>query len=116
MKKIVIRTGFHPEIKREYRGEHIYKVTEMRRLESDGTMMNANGLVTEGLDEQNTFYRLEHGGWLKSLGDEKYITDWCSEERWGRVEELELDGEGREAGAETLGFMILRVDRASGVL
>ena len=116
MKKIVIRTGFHPEIKREYKGEHIYKVTATKKRESDGTVMDSNGLVTENLDAQNVYYRLEHGGWIKSLGDEKYITDWCGEERWGRVEELELDEAGNQIAAQTLGFMILRVDRANGIL
>ena len=30
MKKIIIHSGFHPEQKREYNGEHIYTVTAVR--------------------------------------------------------------------------------------
>ena len=30
MKKLIVHSGFHPEQKREYNGEHIYTVTAVR--------------------------------------------------------------------------------------
>ena len=93
MKKIVIRTGFHPEVKREYNGEHIYKV------------MNGNDC-----------WQLENMVWVTERGPEKYVTNWTGEERWGRVYEVEYDDAGNEIGSEELGFMILQVDRAKGLL
>ena len=117
MKKIIIHTGFHPEVKREYRGEHIYKVVQTRTMNSEGkTVLDSNGSVI--LDaKDNVFYRHDHSGWIKSVGPEKYVTDWCSEERWGRVESVEVDESGRPLGeGDTLGFVILRVDRARGIL
>lgn len=116
MKKFVIHTGFHPEVKREYKGEHIYKVVATKTLGGDGSVvLNANGAVIEDAG-QNVFYKLDHTGWIKSVGPEMYVTDWCGEERWGRVEVVDVDENGEARNGETLGFMILRVDRANGIL
>jgi len=93
MSRIVLHYGHHPEQNRQYNGEHIYKVKEIR--EQKGV----------------TRYCLEHGGWIKKVGDEKYETDWCSEERWARAVEVGDDGEEKE-----LGFIIARVDRSKGYL
>ncbi len=116
MKKMVIYTGFHPEVKREYHGEHIYKVVQTKTLGADGkVVLDANGSVIRDAGA-NVFYKLDHTGWIKSVGPEKYVTDWCAEERWGRVEAVEVDEQGNRLGGETLGFIILRVDRANGLL
>ena len=116
MKKIVIHTGFHPEVHREYRGEHIYKVVQTKTLGTDGkVVLDANGSVIPNAGA-NVFYKLDHTGWIKSVGPEMYVTDWCAEERWGRVEAVEIDGPGGQSKGETLGFMLLRVDRANGAL
>ena len=93
MSKITIRTGFHPEVKREYSGEHIYAITDERTLGS------------------TRFYRVANGVWIKDMGDDKYVSDWTAEERWGLVEETTDEGENK-----ILGFMILRVDRKRGIL
>ena len=83
MKKIVIHTGFHPEVHREYRGEHIYKVVQTKTLGTDGkVVLDANGSVIPNAGA-NVFYKLDHTGWIKSVGPEMYVTDWCAEERWG---------------------------------
>ncbi len=101
MSRIVIHAGFHPEMKREYRGEHIYPVIGERTLPGKGP------------DAAPTrYYQVANQAWIKDLGGEKYVTDWTSEERWGRVEEISDDG----TEARTLGFMILRVDRKKGLL
>lgn len=116
MKKIVIHTGFHPEVKREYRGEHIYKVVQTKTLGTDGkVVLDANGSVIQDAGA-NVFYRLDHTGWIKSVGPEMFVTDWCAEERWGRVEAVEEDEQGNPLSRDTLGFIILRVDRANGIL
>ena len=62
------------------------------------------------------YYGLDNGAWVKDLGDEKYQTDWTGEERWGRVEALETDETGAVSAVETLGFILLRVDRSRGLL
>lgn len=116
MKKIIVHTGFHPEVKREYQGEHIYKVVATKTLGGDGqVVLNANGAVIEDAGA-NVFYKLDHTGWIKSVGPEKYVTDWCAEERWGRVEAVETDDQGKVVSSENLGFIILRVDRSRGIL
>ena len=111
MKKIVIHAGFHPEVIREYNGEHIFKVVNYRsNVEShdfhDSGIRGARG----------DFYGLDNNSWIKSLGDDKYVTDWTDEERWGRAEEIETDAQGNVLSAETLGFVLLRVDRSRGIL
>ncbi len=98
MKEIIINHGFHPEQKRVYNGEHIYKVLDTRE---------ENGVQ---------YFHLEHGAWVKHLGDEKYTADWTPEERFGRVEEVERDEDGNIVSRRDLGFMILRVDRSKGLL
>ena len=110
MKKIIIHSGFHPEIKREYKGEHIFRVIKTK----DGSSSRDyhTGAKKTGV---KAYYGLDNGGWIKDLGDERYETDWTGEERWGRVEELELSESGEVLSSETLGFMILRVDRAAGI-
>ena len=65
MSNITIRTGFHPEVKREYNGEHIYSIVGERTL------------------ADTKFYRVSNGVWIKDLGGDKYVTDWTAEERWG---------------------------------
>lgn len=110
MKKIVVHAGFHPEKPREYHGEHIYKVVGTRTRDAahdyhTGTLLGGKG----------TYYGLDNGAWIRDLGDEKYESDWTAEERWGRVEALELAEDGSVLSSETLGFMILRVDRANGL-
>lgn len=104
MSKIVIRTGFHPEVKREYRGEHIYPIIGERTLPAK--VKNA---------APSRFYQIANLVWIKDLGDDKYVSDWSSEERWGLVEEVISGDDGREE-VKTLGFMILRVDRKNGLL
>ncbi len=104
MKKIVIHHGFHPEAERAYQGEHIFKVVRTREVKQ---------MFPPGT---STYYLLDNGAWIKGLGGEKYVTEWTTEERWGRVEEIETDEQGNVASAQELGFMILRVDRARGLL
>ena len=111
MKEIIVHAGFHPEQKRVYRGEHIYKVVKVRRG-VEGRDFHSGRV----LNSAATFYGLDNGAWIKDLGDEKYETDWTREERWGRVEEVETDGEGNVLSRRDLGFMILRVDREAGLL
>ena len=106
MKKIVVHAGFHPEVRREYKGEHIYKVVRTREVKQ----------MFPPPPSTVTYYLLDNGAWIKSLGGEKYVTDWTTEERWGRVEEIETDEQGKVLSARDLGFMILRVDRANGLL
>lgn len=111
MKKIIVHAGFHPEVKREYKGEHIYKVTRIR----EGVAGKDYHTGTH-LNDETTFFGLDNGGWIKSLGGDRYETDWTAEERWGRVEEVEYDEAGNVVSAQDLGFIILRVDRAAGLL
>jgi len=106
MKKIEIIHGFHPEVLREYNGEHIYKV---RRVVFKDESKAATGAEPD-------YYFLENNAIVENLGNNKYKTNWTQEERWGRVEEVELDDAGNETGREVLGFMILRVDRSKGIL
>lgn len=111
MKKIIIHAGFHPEVKREYSSEHIYKVVKTRiggesREYSTGVVVSGSG----------KYYRLDNGAWIKDLGNEKYQTDWTADERWGRVEEVEIDDQGNVVSTQDLGFIILRVDRSRGLL
>lgn len=126
MKKIVIRTGFHPEHPRIYNGEHIYKVIQTRgnveysdfltgQTKSQDKEGNV-GALSKNLENTYTLYQLESNVWIKDLGRDRYVTDWTSEERWGRVEELEIDDEGEVTDSRNLGFMILRVDRSRGLL
>ncbi len=110
MKKIVIRTGFHPEVKREYNGEHIYKIIGKREKASGRDFQS--GVVMNG----NDCWQLENMVWVTERGPEKYVTNWTGEERWGRVYEVEYDDAGNEVSSEELGFMILQVDRAKGLL
>lgn len=110
MKKIVIHTGFHPEVTREYQGEHIYKVTAKREKATGRDFQS--GQVLAG----NDCWRLENGVWITEKGDQKYVTNWTMEERWGRVEEVEYDESGTPVAAKELGFMILTVDRSRGLL
>ncbi len=111
MKKIIIHHGFHPEVKREYNGEHIQKVLYKR-----GGVEGKDFHTGAHLNDQTTFYRLDNNAWIKGLGNEKYVTDWTDEERWGRVEEVEYDDAGNVVSRQDLGFMILRVDRSKGML
>lgn len=110
MKKIVIHSGFHPEVKREYNGEHICKVINTRGN------VDARDLHTGIALGGNSYYGLDNGAWIRDLGNDKYVTDWTDEERWGRVEEQELDEQGNVLSERDLGFMILRVDRSRGLL
>ena len=111
MKKIIVHAGFHPEVKREYNGEHIHKVLYQR-----GGVEGKDFHTGAHLNNETVFYRLDNNAWIKSLGNEKYETDWTSEERWGRVEEVEYDDDGNVISRQDLGFMILRVDRPKGLL
>ena len=111
MKTIVIHSGFHPEVKREYKGEHIYKVIKRR-----GDTEFNDYLTGAASNLSYKLYKLESEVWIKDLGDDKYVTDWTDEERWGRVEELETDDRGDVTSRQDLGFMILRVDRSKGLL
>ena len=111
MRKIVIRSGFHPETPRIYNGEHIYKIVETR---TGGVAHDFHSGAVTG--QAGKYYGLDNGAWVKDLGDEKYQTDWTGEERWGRAEEIETDEAGAVRSAETLGFVLLRVDRARGLL
>ena len=104
MKKIVIHHGFHPEATREYKGELICKVVRTREVKQ---------MFPPGT---STYYLLDNGAWIKSIGPERYVTEWTNEERWGRVEEIDTDEQGNVISAQDLGFMILRVDRSQGRL
>ncbi len=106
MKKIEIIHGFHPEVLREYNGEHIYKVRKVRYKDESK--------ASEGAEPD--YYYLENNAIVENLGANKYKTNWTPEERWGRVDEAEYDESGNETGRNTLGFMILRVDRSKGLL
>lgn len=109
--EIVIHHGFHPEQKREYKGEEVYKVVAERDLSSFNDYLT--GVAT---DDAARYYKLENDGWIKDAGGERYTTDWNAEERWGRVERVTYDDDGAVSGTEDLGFMILRVDREHGLL
>lgn len=111
MKKIVIHAGFHPEQERVYRGETIYKVTDVR-----GNIEGRDYHTGMHLNDRTNFYRLDNGDWIKDLGQERYVTDWTGEERWGRAEEVEYAQDGTIISQKDLGFVILRVDRANGLL
>lgn len=111
MKKIIVHAGFHPETPREYHGEHIYKIVHTR-AGSEAHDFHSGALLAAA----GQYYGLDNGAWIKDLGGEKYQTDWTGEERWGRVEQIETDEAGNVVSAETLGFMLLRVDRARGLL
>ena len=111
MKRIVVHAGFHPEAQREYKGEHIFKVVKTR-----GGVVGRDYHTGVRLNDETSFYGLDNGGWIKDLGGDRYETDWCSEERWGRVEEQEVSDRGEILGSRDLGFIILRVDRSKGLL
>ena len=111
MRKIIVHAGFHPETPREYHGEHIYKVVHTRDGGAAHDFHSGALLAAAG-----RYYGLDNGAWIKDLGGERYQTDWTGEERWGRVEAVETDEDGTVRSAETLGFMLLRVDRAHGLL
>lgn len=111
MKKIIVHAGFRPGRTAEYRGEHIFRVINTREA-----IVTRDFLSKNLLDANCGFYGLDNGAWIKDLGDEKYVSDWTAEERWGRVEELETDDAGSTVSSETLGFIILRVDRSRGLL
>ena len=111
MKKIVIHAGFHPEVPREYNGEHIFQVVNFRsNVESHDFHDNA----IRG--SRGDFYGLDNNVWIKSLGDDRYVSDWTDEERWGRAEEIETDEQGTVLSARDVGFVLLRVDRSRGLL
>lgn len=138
MKKIVIHSGFHPEHPRTYNGEHIYKVIKERGntpfsdyltgqtkevIEADKENTEKQkgktervGISGSPVQDVFTLYQLESNVWIKDLGRDRYVTDWTNEERWGRVEELDIDDDGEVVGSKDLGFMILRVDRERGLL
>lgn len=111
MKKIVVHSGFHPEIERVYNGEHIWTVVKRR-----GETEFNDYLTGVSSDVKSKMYKVENNTWIKDMGDDKYVTDWNAEERWGRVEELELDEAGNQISAQDIGFVILRVDRSRGIL
>ena len=111
MKQIIVHAGFHPETPREYHGEHIYKVIHTR---AGGASHDFHSGAL--LAETGQYYGLDNGAWIKDLGGERYQTDWTGEERWGRVEQIETDEAGNVTASETLGFMLLRVDRSHGLL
>ena len=106
MKKIVVHAGFHPEVPREYNGEHVFKVVRTREVKQ----------MFPPPPKTIIYYLLDNGAWIKGLGGERYETDWSGDERWGRVEKIETDEAGNTVSAQDLGFMILRVDRSKGLL
>lgn len=94
MKRTLVHSGFFTESPTEYTGEYIYKVV--------------------GVKEQcgAKFFLLEHDGWVKMTGREKYVAGRMKNERWGRVEELELDDNtGDFLGSRDLGFVRLELDK-----
>ena len=111
MKETVIHSGFRPASPWPWAGEHIYRVVETR---AGGAAhdFHSGALVADA----GRYYGLDNGAWIKDLGGEKYQTDWTGEERWGRAEARETDESGAVTGTETLGFVLLRVDRARGLL
>ncbi len=107
MKKIVVHSGFHPEVAREYKGEYIHRVIATRMLEQG----------TDGVPEEEAqFLQLENNAWIHRIGPERYITDWTDLERWGRVEEIEYDERGNRVYSRNLGYIVLAVDRENGLL
>ena len=111
MKQTVIVSGFRPGPPRPWEGEHIYRIVETR---SGGVAHDFHSGAVSGV--AGKYYGLDNGAWVKDLGGEKYQTDWTGEERWGRAEERETDETGAVTKAETLGFVLLRVDRSRGLL
>lgn len=111
MKKYIIHAGFHPEIQRVYNGEYIYKVVKIRR-----NIEGKDFHTGSKLNSETTFLGLDNGGWIKDLGNDRYVTDWTNEERWGRVEEVEFGENNEVVDRKDVGFVLLRVDRAHGVL
>lgn len=98
MKKLRVYTGCRAEGATPYEGQYIYSVKETR--------------VHQGV----RYICLEHDIWIREVGPEKYVTDWTTEEIWGRVEEVDVDGAGAVLSAEEKGFIILHDDRAKGIL
>jgi len=96
-----IRTGFYsdlPDTMRVYEGENILRVVKTREAQGSEYLL------------------LEDGQWIRPIGSDQYVTDWNSEECWGRVEEVETnDKTGEELSIKELGFSILRIDRARGL-
>jgi len=111
MKEIIIHAGFHPEVKRVYSGETIYKVTATR-----DNIAGKDYHTGASLNSATTFFRLDNGSWIKDLGQDRYVTDWTNEERWGRAEEVETSDDGTVVSRKNLGFVLLRVDRSKGIL
>ncbi len=111
MKQILIHAGFRKEPVYPYSGEHIFKVLNFR-----SNVESHDFRFTEIRGERGDFYGLDNNSWIKSLGNDRYVTDWTDEERWGRVEEVETDEAGNVLSSENLGFVLLRVDRNRGLL
>jgi len=98
MKQLRVYTGCRAEGAPPYEGQHIYAVKEVK--------------VHRGV----RYFGLENDVWVREVGPEKYVTDWTTEEIWGRVEEAELDDTGAVLSVEQKGFIILHNDRAKGIL
>lgn len=93
MKQTVVHSGFLTQSPVEYTGEYIYKVIGVK--EQCGTKS----------------FLLEHDGWVKMTGREKYVAGRMKNEIWGRVEELELDGAGHTLCSRDVGFVRIELDK-----
>jgi len=94
MKRTIVHSGFFAESPAEHTGEYVYKVV--------------------GVKEQRgaKYFLLEHDGWIKMTGEEKYVAGRMENEFWGRVEELELDdATGEPMGSRDLGFVRIELDK-----
>ena len=92
------------------------QIAACRELAGQGPCVLVDHHSGAALASAGRYFGLDNGAWIKDLGGERYQTDWTAEERWGRVEQIETDEAGNVTASETLGFMLLRVDRSHGLL
>ncbi|MDR2486441.1 MAG: 4Fe-4S binding protein [Clostridiales Family XIII bacterium] len=93
-----VLSGFGDGIPRPYAGENIFAVRETRTVK--GTRCHL----------------LEHGQWICEVAPDQYTTDWNRKECWGRVVELDGQGDDRDgAGSRLLGFALIAPSRAAGI-
>jgi hypothetical protein len=98
MKYLELQTGFSSDTPRNYEGQHIFCVKEIR--------------VQEGVRH----FLLENNLWVKEIGSNLYQTEWNIEEFWGRVDEVEIeDATGIELSRVSKGYVLLHVDREKGL-
>lgn len=98
MHVLKVKSGHIPGGLRAYEKENIFHAVET---------VNIDGIVC---------FLLEHGQWIRTVGEDCYVTDWNAEECWGRVVEIEIDESNNiENETREIGFCILRIDRKRGL-